>query len=230
MKRLGSMSALLGAVAGIVLFSAVGVLMAQTGGRSSCCVASVDVVKTFNEYQRQKDLTEELRQRQSDLESENQRRRQQIDSAQAAVDAMDPTDPAAMARGRELLAMQIDYKTWADLNRADMEREMGLWTARVYQEIVAAVEEVAKQQGYDMVLYREEFQPLAELQRVREQIGQRKVVYASQATNITQSVLDKLNADYRAKPRQKMLGGAGAGPTPAPGVATPPAGPPPKKN
>ena len=40
---------------------------------------------------------------------------------------------------------------------------------------------------------------------LREQIRFRKLVYSSEAVDITQEILDKLNAQYRAQPKTQML-------------------------
>jgi Skp family chaperone for outer membrane proteins len=86
-----------------------------------------------------------------------------------------------------------------------MEREVAVWTLRVYTEIARAAEEVAKSQGFEIVVTREEIVLTRDPQQIRDQIRNRKVVWASAATDLSQAVLDKLNADYRAQPRQRML-------------------------
>ncbi len=40
---------------------------------------------------------------------------------------------------------------------------------------------------------------------LKEQIRNNQVLYANDGVDISQVVLDKLNADYRAQPRVKML-------------------------
>jgi hypothetical protein len=40
---------------------------------------------------------------------------------------------------------------------------------------------------------------------VRDQIRGRKLLYASPTADLTQVVLDKLNADYRQQPKTQML-------------------------
>lgn len=206
MKRTWWMGLLAGVVVGAVTFTAVTGLYAQGRGSSDCCVACLDVVRIFNEYERQKDLTEEMRVINQEMQDEEQRRRGQIDTLQATLDAMSDSDPAKLKRQREMLQLQIDYKNWGELMQADMGREIGLWTCRVYDEIVAATEDTARRQGFDIVLYKEQpelvtFDPDA----IRDQIRFRKLVYASETVDITQVVLDKLNADYRAQPRMQML-------------------------
>lgn len=172
------------------------------GGRVAC----IDVVQIFNDYQRQKDLTEEMNDVQGKLQQENTARRQKIDATQAEIDRLDKDDPTFMTRTRELLSMQIDYKNWVDLKQADLTREVGVWSIRIYKEIARAAEEIAKRDGYDLVLYKGRFdETVMEPDQVKEQIRGLQVVYANPQVEITQAVADKLNADYRAQPRVKMM-------------------------
>ncbi|MBU0637596.1 MAG: OmpH family outer membrane protein [Planctomycetes bacterium] len=195
-----------GVLAGAVVFSVTSALLAQnTGMRISGQVACVDVVKAFNEYQRQKDLNEEMKQLQQELQQEDEQRRQKIDELQATVQAMDEQDPAYVQRMQEWFELQVEYKTWGELKQAHLTREVGLWSGKMYQEIVQATAAIAQNDGYTLVLYRDEFQLVADPQAVQEQIRMRKLLYAHPSLDITQAVLDKLNADYRAQAQQKML-------------------------
>jgi Skp family chaperone for outer membrane proteins len=206
MKRIGWPGVAVGLVVGGVLFTSGGGLQAQSGAKSTGRVASVDVVRVFNESQRQKDLFEELRALQEKLEAEHQTRKQRIDALQATLDVMDPADPSYPKKTQELLEEQINFKNWRDIKQAGMSREVGVWTARIYKEIVATTEQIAQAQGVDLVLYREEFAPPTfDPDQIRENIRARKVVYASPAVDMTQPVVDKLNSDYRAQPRSPML-------------------------
>jgi Skp family chaperone for outer membrane proteins len=184
-----------------------GTMQAQNGnppptGRIAC----VNVVQVLNEYQRQKDLVAEVGELQDKLNAENKQRRDKIDTLQAELDRMDPNDPTIVQRMREMLQLQIDYKNWADMKQADVAREFGLWSVRLYKEMCQATEDLARRDGYDLVLYKGEFQPVSyEPEAVKEQIRSLHVLYASPSVDITQVVLDKLNNDYRATPRAQML-------------------------
>ncbi len=193
------------AAASVLLFSGTTLTAQNTGPRGASRVAVVDVVKVFGECQRQKDLAEELKQLQDKLEAENQKRRQAIDALQATVDAMDPNDPSRANKTRELLARQIDYKNWFDLKQADITREVALWTAKIYNDIVAATSATAEKDGIDVVMYREEIQLRGDPNEVQAQIRARKVVYSSAGTDITAQVLAKVDSDYRSAPKQPML-------------------------
>lgn len=199
-------------------------LAAQATGSSNCCAAVVDVVRIFNEYDRQKDLEGEFTAWRQQLEAENQQRRQRVDAAAAAVDAMDPTDPARRQRMVDTLRMQMEYKNWADFSQADVQREFGVWTTNIYAEITRAVEQVAQTRGVQVVLYRDEFTPAADLQALRDQIRGRKVLFYTPQADLTQAVLDQLNNAYRAAPKQRMLQVPAASQLPAvPNTGIPPA-------
>ena len=206
MNRTWWMGLSAGIVIGAVTFTAVTGLHAQSRGSNECRVACLDVVTIFSQYDRQKDLTEEMRVINQEMQDEEQRRRGQIDSLQATLDAMSPDDSTMVKRQREMLQMQIDYKNWGELMQVDMAREVGLWTRQIYNEIMDATEEHAQRQGFDIVLYKDQpelvgFDPDA----IRDQIRSRKLLYYNPTVDITQTVLDKLNANYRAQPKTQML-------------------------
>ena len=199
----------LGLIAGLTLGGGTRVLLGssaavvQDGGSR---VAVIDVVKAFNEYQRQKDLEAELQELKQKLQAEQEQRSGRIEAMQATLDAMDQDDPTYAEKMRELLAEQIELKNWMDLAQADMQREIGVWTARVYQEIIDAAQKVAAARGYDIVLSREPFKPASiDPDAIRQQIRLRHVVYNVDRVDITDAVLEELNQTYRAQPRTKML-------------------------
>jgi Skp family chaperone for outer membrane proteins len=196
-----------GVVFGAVLFTAISGLYAQhRGGLSTGRIACLDVVRIFNEYDRQKDLEEEMKAFRDELQNEMERRKGGMDKLQATLDALSDDDPTKVKRHREMLALQLDYRNWTDLMQADMAREIAVWNTRTYGEILAATEELALREGYDVVLYMTPPQLIgADPEAIKEQIRARKLVYANPALDITQAVLDRLNANYRAQPKTRML-------------------------
>lgn len=205
MNRKWLAALLVGAAVSAAFFSVGDGLLAQNTGIKIGSVACVDVILLFNEYQRQKDLNEELKQIQDALEQEDQQRRARIAEYEETISVMDSSDPAMTKRMAELLEMQIQYKNWGEIKRAHLTREAAIWSARIYEEILKATETVAKNQGHTIVLYKDQFQFVPDPQAIQEQIRLRKLIYADPTVDISQAVLDRLNADYRAQPRQKML-------------------------
>ncbi len=207
MKRSWWTGLLAGVALGAAVFTAGRGLYAQNrASLSTGRIACLDVIFIFNEYQRWKDLEEEMKVVREDTQKEIERRRDQIDTLQGTLNVMSPDDPMYAKKTREMLALQIDYKNWSDLMQADMAREVGIWTRRMYKEVLEVTAELALREDYDMVFYVSPpdlrgFDPDA----IQEQIRARKLVYASPRVDITQVVLDKLNANYRAQPKTQML-------------------------
>ncbi len=169
-------------------------------------VACLDVIMVFNEFQRQKDLSEELRVKQDEMKQEAERRQQQADAFEAVLSRMSPNDALYVQRYEEFLKMQIENKNWMELTQSTLTRELAVWSTKIYQEILIATEQIAEQYGLDLVVYREEFRPANfDPQLVREQIRSRKVVFARDTINISSQVLDRLNETYRAQPREQMI-------------------------
>ena len=192
---------------GAVLLTGFTTLRAQSAAPATGRVGCVQVVKVFNEYRRQVDLNEEFQQIRTQLDAENTTRRQRIETLQAAMTAMDPQDPLFPGKREELLKLQINYKNWADLMQAQMAREVATWSGRVYEEILAVTNEVARQNGIDLVVNLDTpFVPsLDNPEAVREQIYARRVLFAANPVDFTQTVLDTLNARYTAEGRRPMM-------------------------
>lgn len=169
-------------------------------------VACVDVVQVFNEYDRQQDLSSEMSTLDQQIQAENTRRKQAIEAKRTALSQMDRTDPAFVQQRDELMKLELAYRNWTELMQAQMTREVAAWSQRVYQEILDATAAVAEQQGYDLVLYRDQFvQQPDNPEALRQQIRSRKVIYAADRIDITATVLQALNAEYAAQPKKKMI-------------------------
>jgi len=209
MKQGWLTGALTGVAACVVVLGLTEGLQAQKGGAGTTGkVASIDIVRVFNEYEMQKDLTEQIKKREQQVQLEAQSRRDKIDALKATLNAMNPTDPNYSTRVQELLRMQIDAKNWLDLQQATMQSELAKWSTFIYQEILSATEQVAKDAGYDFVFYRDEFDAAAsgmDPDAIRNQIRGRKLVYANPGCDISQPVMEKLNAAHRAKPTKPQL-------------------------
>ncbi len=173
-----------------------------TGGRIAC----VDLGVAFNEYQRTKDLEEEIAKLREQLQTEEQQRRQQLDARMAEIDRLAMDDPTRRDRLKELFDMQVELGVWAEAKAAHLARETAIWYIRTYEEVVAKTTEIAERDGYDMVFYKDQFEPISmELEAIKQQMRMNKLLYAHPSVDLTQTVLDKLNADYRAQPRTDML-------------------------
>lgn len=201
------LSGVLGGVAvGVATLAVTGALRAQGTPPAAVRVASVDVGRIFGEYQRMKDVSEELRALEQRLNTENEQRKQQLDALQATVDAMDRNDPNFVKKAAEVLQARIEHKTWFEVKQAHSTREAALAYDRVYRDILRVTEALAKERGWDLVVFRDPYEPISTNPlELRDQFRSRYILYANPANDVSQLVYDRLNAEYRAKPRQPEL-------------------------
>lgn len=181
-------------------------ILAQGASPATGRVACVNVMRTLSEYQKYKDLMEEVNAHQQKLQAEESQRRNRIDALSAQIDAMDPEDPTLSARMQELLNMQIDYKNWTEFSRMGLGREIGVWTVRLYNDLRENVQKIAERDGYDLVFYKGEFEPASwDPEVLQDQIRSIQVLYSKSTVDLTSQVLDQLNTNYRAQPKAQML-------------------------
>lgn len=169
-------------------------------------VVVVDVVKIFNDYLLQQDLSQELQQAQATLQGVAKTKQTDVEALQKQVELLDPSDPTYSGRMQELLRMQAEGKVWFESTQAIVTNELTIWSNNIYDAIVKEVGALARERGYDIVLYRDEHEPGgADPEQVKERIRRRKVVWNSENVDITATVLQRLNSKYASQPKTPKL-------------------------
>jgi Skp family chaperone for outer membrane proteins len=80
------------------------------------------------------------------------------------------------------------------------KRETYRCTKEVYLDVLDAVEKVAKERGFQLVLFKESpDQATRNYDELLEQVSRRKVLYSDPSLDITNEVLKRLNRDYAIK-------------------------------
>lgn len=207
MKRTSWTSLLTGVIVALLAFAVTDSIKAQNSGRAPTGrLACVDVIKVFNEYDRQKDLSEELAQWERKSKEENDQRLAALDKLQAELSQLSPDDPTTRERMREMRRQTQEYQLWRKTRESDLTAEAGRWSIQIYREIRQNISELAEQEGYDMVFYRGRFEEISmDPEVVQEQIRDIKLLYATPSVDITQRVIDKLNIQYRQQPQEDMI-------------------------
>ncbi len=165
-------------------------------------VAVCDVAKVFNNYQRAKDLTAEFEQRRRRIKVEDDRRDARLKQLQATLSALKPGSKEHETRLAEYMKASIERQVWRKMQEELAIRQHRRLTEEMYKEILRAVDAVAKERGFDLVIYLENV-PIASAStsELLNKIAQRKVLYHDPRIDITQTVLQRVNSRYRPGPR-----------------------------
>jgi Skp family chaperone for outer membrane proteins len=169
-------------------------------GPMAARVAVIDIVKVFNEFQRTKEVSERLNKEQAELQNQRKLKIDRIDALKAQLDNLNPDSPDFYKRQKELLALSIELKNFTDLSTENLKTEFRVQTEDIYKEMLKAIESVAKEQGYDLILYQDTMDIHGDSWPVLlEKIRERKVLYSAKQIDVTRIVLDYINQAYKLK-------------------------------
>ncbi|MFA9476718.1 OmpH family outer membrane protein [Phycisphaerales bacterium AB-hyl4] len=185
-----------------VLVGIAGVVTANNALRADpTAIAVVNIEHAFNELREKVAVENEIRSRGEQLGQEEQQRRQQIRQLREDLDVLAAGTSAYRQKEEELGRAVIELQTWTQFQQQRLAREHVLQTERLYRKMNDAIAELAQDEGYDAVLFREgEINFQAEQpQELVAQIQMRKVLYASDNIDITQQLIQRMNNAYEAQ-------------------------------
>lgn len=162
-------------------------------------VAVLDVKEVLENYERAKDLMDDLQKGRMQLEAEDKERKKAIDRIEAEMQQLKKGGTEYEKRAKEGQKLVIERDVWKKFRTSVLLGEHHGLTRILYEDIRKMAALVAEQQGIDIVLYIEHRMPETrsspELGKVLES---RKVIYAAAGADLTETVLKRLNQAHRA--------------------------------
>ncbi len=167
-------------------------------GGKPIVVATVDLFYVLNESRMYKDMKERIKSSADEKRKEAQRREEAAKQAQETMEAFKRTAPGFREKFKNFVDTAVDYNAYVKLSQAEQILLLNKGTWQVYQSIMDVIKEVARENGIDVVLYEDEFEPnLQDTQQLLGQIRQRKVLHASANVDLTKKVLERFDVHYR---------------------------------
>ena len=166
-------------------------------------VAVIKPAKVFQDLQETKDLRAKIEQQNNTLKVTSDEKGAKIKQIEAQLAELRRDSPSYSEKSRELRAARQDAQVWAQLTAADMENEEKAQTLALFRKIEAAIAEIAKARGIDVVLADVSGELPQNVDSVPKQqftqfLNQKTVWYTAGAADLTNEVLAKLDADYKA--------------------------------
>ena len=161
-------------------------------------VGVCDVVVVFNEYQRAKDLTVRLNERRDALKAENDKRGKAIDVPRTELEGLKPGSKDYEQRLSEVQRLTIERSAWLQFQEALIMRDHQRLTREMYEQILKMIQGVAREQGFTLVVQRDkESMESQNTQELVQKIAARKVLYNDDGVDLTDTILARLNDQYR---------------------------------
>lgn len=163
-------------------------------------IAVANLARIFGQMRETKDIKDQLEAKNNDFKAQQEKKSAAIKDIREDLRNLKPDTPPYDARVKDLDNALADLETWGKVTQVEADRDQKKMMKKLFEKIEAAVAEVAKQQGYDLVLADQSGDfPLLEknnLESIRGYINQQSLLYADKRLDITDAVLTQLDADY----------------------------------
>ena len=211
--------------AAFYLAAAAAFVPAAFGQSDTVRVAVANPGRIFGEMQETKELQENLKAEGARLKAMEDERRKELQKLQEERNQLKADTPQWEELNNKLMDAVLEFQLWGQKTKAKAERDQKRQLKQLFDHIESACAEVAKRDGYDLVIA--ELRPelpenldQVEFNTLRATINSRNVLYASPKADISDAVIALLDAKHKGKGGTPAASGAG---TPAPRKQPPPA-------
>jgi Skp family chaperone for outer membrane proteins len=186
-----------------VLVASVLLLASSPAAQADSPVPRVAVANTahiFSDMQETKDLKAKLEAKRQEITTEEQDKRAKITGMEAGLKEIAPDNPQYKTSREALDKAVFDFEVWGKMVQIQAERDQKDMMIMLFNKIQAAVGQVAKQDGIDIVIA-DQGPDLTNTEsltfdQLRSIINQKDVLFTSKKADISDEVLTLLDAQY----------------------------------
>jgi len=192
----------------MMLLAAVALLLAyQTfairppiGPTKPTIIATFDLERTFNEIDQKKAAFDELAKLGQDLEAKRQEAKKKIDEMDADLKDHVPGSQRYREILDQLSAAAREHRATTEFYKVKLDVERARTIKRVYLDIRKAVEDLAKENGYGVVFVDDSITEIPDSaeEEMRRQISAGRMAYTSDELDVTDALIARLNASFKA--------------------------------
>lgn len=176
---------------------------------SSPNIAVVNLTSLFDKFRMTRDLEDLFAGRRESITAEAESRRDDITFKRNELQQFKPDTPDFQQREEALIEAEIGFQVWLEVQERRLKNEHKNWLVEIYKNVEQVIAKLAADRGIDLVLtYNDLDLGAPDSVAFKQQILLRTVLYASNRSDLTTSVIAKLDADYqkRGGPNTLRLG------------------------
>jgi len=163
------------------------------------CVGVCNIARVFDEAREAKDLAARLNAQHEAFMAADGKRDQAIKALEAQVRQLKPGTGEYETRMAQVYRLKVERQGKLQIQDNHIKRQSYLSTQRVYDEILAAVKQVAAERSCRLVVQSEGPEVAArDTKDLLRAMERRTVLYSQSSIDLTQAVIDRLNAGYKA--------------------------------
>jgi Skp family chaperone for outer membrane proteins len=160
-------------------------------------IGIVDISSVFEKYQKRIDLDQELKEQEKGFQDEVNKKRKEIIDLDEETQLLDLGSESRSSNENLLERKNVELEGYAKFAERQLLKKYKNFFENIYQEVVQKVEEIGKQESFDLIIKKEESDVKSgEISDLQFKIGIRTVLYHSDSVDITLDVIDALNSSY----------------------------------
>ncbi len=167
-------------------------------------VAVVDIAAVLDSMKEKMQIEADLRTQQEEDRSKAEAMASDLKALESDLDILARGTPAYDEKLQELDRKIIEVQSWQQYQQQKYQRESARQMIRLYQKISAKAGEVAKENGYDIVLYKDQpidvdfrkVEPKMISSVIKTLVSQRKMLWSSDEIDITEQLIQRMNNEF----------------------------------
>ena len=167
-------------------------------------VAVVDVGVVLESMKEKMQIEADIKSQQEEDRRKAEGMAQNLKDLESDLDILARGTPAYDEKLQELDQKIIEVQSWQQYQQQKYQRESARQMVRLYQKISTKAGEVAKENGFDLVLYRDreidvdfrKVEPKVLAGVIKTLVTQRKVLWSSDDIDITDQVIQIMNNEF----------------------------------
>ncbi len=160
-------------------------------------IGVVDIGGVFEKYQKRVDMDQKLKEREKEFQDEINKKRKELIDLDEETQLLDLGSESRGKNESLLERKTAELEGYAKFAERQLLKKYKDFFENIYQEVVLKVEEIGKQNNFDLIIKKEEPElKSGQISDLQFKIGIRTVLYHSESVNITLDVIDSLNAPY----------------------------------
>ena len=175
--------------------------LGQPGTAPATTVAIVNVPAVSERYKKTGDLETKFEQRRVKFVQQREELQEKVERTKRSLNEEFKPGTAEFDGRRKQLALSSTELEWfVETEGRKIEQELARSLRTIFDDIHAVIRKVAEQRDIDVVLAADQLppEPPTNTTQVRQQIILQKVLYWNPRVDLTDAVVERLNAEYAA--------------------------------
>jgi len=163
-------------------------------------IGTIDIERLYNSLKVRENAESELQARAEQLQTQIEQRESEIKRLEEDLNIFEPGSEQYRKALEQYSLKSLRHRARVEADRRILGAQRALKLRQIYREIKSAVAQYAKENGIDVVFVNDSISaiPEANEQETMRQISARRMLYADEQVDLTQTIINRMNNQFHA--------------------------------